>query len=122
MFGSGEGKVAASVVWATSCSLNDNTWSAFSFNNRVGQEFGFERSPNLYEPDMMELWLTDTLTMSNQDAWIVQGMKIMGAKETVSIHSGPVAVAHGLSKSEAEDLFRSTWIAPRSVLANGSIS
>lgn len=103
--GAGAGAKASTVVWASSCTLNDNVWERTSILNRLGQEFGFERSPNLYEPDMLELWMADSLVLSNQEAWIIEGLKISAAKESISINSGPVALALGATKAEAEDLF-----------------
>lgn len=96
------------VVWSSSCSMNDNTWAETNRLNRLGQEFGFERSPIINDGLFFESWYQDTGAASNQEAWIVNGIKINAAKEQVTINAGAVATAQMSSVAEAEDLFRNS--------------
>lgn len=103
--GAGLGARTSAAVFLSSCSMNDLVWPDLDHWNRIGQDFGFERSPKLDSTLFMRDWAADTKTLSNQEAWILRGIKIFGDKEQQVIDASPVASAIGLDFMEAADLF-----------------
>ena len=100
----GNGAKAASVIYFTSCSMNDNTWPLMDQFHRVGQEFGFEASPVIPNGDFLVAVLKDTLSMGNVEAWTTHGLTIQASNENQPIHAAAVASANGESPFASEDL------------------
>lgn len=103
--GAGNGTRASAAVFLSSCSMNDVVWPDLDRWNRIGQDFGFERSPLLHSPLFMADWVSETDNLSNQESWIIHGLRVMADKESQTIDSAPVASAIGVDFPEGTDLF-----------------